>query len=256
MIEREAARRGRTRLVIAVTLTVGLACVPTSGGGDRPLFTVPESGAGAFHYLCVDFGDAECDGDAFTTNAGWVDAQAGPLPTRFAVGSRFDVRYTPSRGRYDRGDVSEEVVSIRPEPAASELVTQDSLGFVALQPGRVGLFARDLDGTVHAWVHLTVSRPARLDVVASRHATLTVGSEVYLAARLLDANGVALAGAVEYFWATDAPEVMEVTGGTPDLALSETDDDAVARMLAPGTATLRVEAAGLVDEVVFEVQSP
>lgn len=256
MIERRDARHGRTRLASAVALTVGLACVPTSGGGDSPYFTAPESGEGAFHYLCVDFGDAECDADAFTTSTGWLDAHAGPLPARVAVGSRFDLRYTSSRGRFDRGDISEDVVSIRPEPVASELVTQDSIGYVALQPGRVGLFARDLDGTVHAWVHLTVSQPDRLDVVASTHTRLTVGSQVYLAARLIDADGVALGGAVEYFWATDAPEVMEVTGGNPDVPLSETDDDAVAHMLAPGTATLRVEAAGLVHEIVFEVQSP
>ena len=71
---------------------------------------------------------------------------------------------------------------------------------------------------------------------------------------LVDSDGRHLAGALPWIWSTDAPDTLALAIGEEGIVGSGQDDVARIEALAPGRATVRVEAGGVVSEFTVTVQ--
>lgn len=213
-----------------VLYLVGLSSLALTGCGwaddvERP-GTLPESGGGVFYYGCTMLGDPACDvADPLMEHAG-ARVSSLSLPSRIAVGAHFGVVHSSSAVR----------------SASDAILSRDDRGFLAMRPGRVGMYAFAWDGTMAAWVHIEIVEPAAIRLDGLSADTLTTGDRFSVQATLVDENGALLGGGRAFAWSTDDPSIAEVAAGDPSVPDSEGDDVAWVEAIGPGTTLLHVEA--------------
>jgi hypothetical protein len=237
-----AAKNVRIARLVACGASLA-AIVACAFVDDEPIGSAVESGGGVFNYVCVTWGDPACDDSSADEPGLGSGADELFLPERFAVGSRFDARYTRTRSQ------------VLASSASSTLLGRNANGFIAERPGLVALYSTDATGRVEAWRHVPIVQAAGIALNGLDDTTLVVGQEVSVGAQLVDADGQRLGGAVGFTWFTDTPEVLQVNVGRAFNPGTDNDDVAVLAPLSAGDATVRIEAAGVSLEFTVTVQA-
>lgn len=212
--------------------------------------TTGELGHGAFRWDCLDDSDSACG--------------TGTFPRMVALGSRFELSFTPEASVPDEIDVfSIEAVS----PSRLGLETGQ---WVALRAGEVSVavladaYALDyVDLRIVPVDELLVGEHEPLDpgpcpdvdadevcdgtgeVVTDAPVSLVVGEVTELRARALG-EGSDLAGALPYEWESLTPELLEVR--------SSSGRSAWLSVLGKGTVRLRVRVGDYEEEFTYPVR--
>jgi hypothetical protein len=203
-----------------VFLALAAACVGCGEDDYDGSLSRGDLGRGTFVYGCVSESDTAC-----------VGRSASALPAVVAVGSLFDVRFSIATG---------------PQPTVAspltDLVRHTNSGFLVEAAGIFPLLALNGNREVVDIKHL---RAAEIDEVRVQHGKelparalqLAVGEELELTAQPFDADGVLLAGALDYAWTSSDEAVVSVD------SLSDLRRVRI-RAAALGAATLRVAVSG------------
>lgn len=191
-------------------------------------------GVGSFRYLCLGAGDAACD-------------QAGPSTEGLSLGIAVGAELNLSFLQKDRDKPTGVIF-----PASPERMEITTRGFRALRPGGVAMLVRTVDGGgVLDFTHLTLVTPVKLVVASPSEAkggtmSLGFGAERTIEVFPVDAQGNKLAGAFDYAWTSDAPNVVEVRD--PQAARRAT-----IAVREAGTAHVQVVAQGIAEALDLTV---
>lgn len=207
-------------------------------------------GNGTFRWECVNSADPTCG--------------TGEFPTWVAVGSRFDLGFSP------HVDVPDDLGDFSLEPVSPTRLAAEGVAFQGLQEGEVSVVAMGggyaIDYVPLSFVtvdDLELGQPEEETcdydhdqdgacdgtggVVVDPPAVLVLGEQVEVRARAIG-RGLSLAGALEYEWESLTPDVVELG--------QLHGRSARVSVLAMGLARLSVRAGDYVEVFELEVQEP
>ena len=193
-------------------------------------------GNGSFYYQCVSWQDPSCA--AVNSIQLGTPAQL-PFPSEIALGSHFAMAYE-AQGAWTDSNV---------QAASRDWLPYASGGgyFTAARAGTAWVVALDSDGGLQDMLSLTIVPVASITIGTAKPPVSLLqfgpmplpmsgvaGTTYTFAATALDDDGNALAGDVQYSWATSDPNVIAIV--TADL--QSPSDTATVQYVAGGTATL------------------
>lgn len=203
-------------LAAALASLAVAACLPSSRTSvDDPAFAV----------VCSSQ-DATCASD---------DEQAA-LPATVALDSSLRVLFIGEQ-------VTQSSISVRPASPRMALVDGPAIRFTA--PGHCALLARSEAGTVVSLQHVSVAAVHDLELLAPE--ALAPGEPAELVATPRDAQGLPLAGSLDYSWTTSDPAVAAIDTSAKGHRVNVLG-------VGPGTTTIRASAGGVEASLLLTVK--
>ncbi len=229
-----------------------LAVLATLGCGSDLFDSVDgrtNSNVGELKYVCVDWGDPLCRPSSVRDGEmSWSPSDLD-VPEAIVLGSRFGMS-SRGLGAVD-GFYSAAPHIIEPVGA---LEFDGPTSFIAVTEGRVGLYALRADQALVRYVHVDVVPAAAIVFDDLGDAVFATGGTYSLHGELVDEDGRRLGGAVPWYWSIEPAGVLDIRVSDSAIEGAEYDDIARLDAIAPGRATLRVEAAGVVSEFIVTVE--
>lgn len=182
---------------LALTTTVGGACVSSSVSEPVVEESTGELGQGVFRWDCVDDSDGTCG--------------TGVFPSAVAVGSRFGLEFFPDE------DLPSEIVSFSIDSVSPRLIDTDGGDFVARDRGTVSLLATG-DGYGVDFVVIQALPIDRIELTRASYDRDSSGptgpvaqvGRVIRAEAALFGGHERLAGALDYEWDNLTPDMVEL----------------------------------------------